>query len=218
MTALKLLNEPSLKDAAIATLFLAPHSLEVIQSIKEKLDTTADENVRGVLIQVLARLYHKEKPWSLDNWWGTKPDHRGPYFVPITWSGSPYIKKIIEEQFKHIKNKNLLSSLLARLRANRINPLDFKLGIEESEFVIINNKKQINAEDIDIILKEMKKYINKLQVFSAYNLLERAQGVSKEILFNTRIELLNLMKKYHLDKKEMELKLQNFVYSGTPLI
>ena len=52
---------------------------------------------KRALLIALARLYNMEAPWD-GKWWGTRPDHVGPYFKPVTWEASPKIAEVFRAE------------------------------------------------------------------------------------------------------------------------
>ena len=56
-----------------------------------KLQSTTAPASRAKILTTLARLYQQEAPFDGSWWWSTRPDTRGPYYKPVTWSASPRI-------------------------------------------------------------------------------------------------------------------------------
>ena len=77
-------------------------------------------------IGALARLYHVEKPWNYKDWWSTRPDDRGPYFIPAEWEATPRIKEAIEAAYAKLPG-NLRMATLEVLAKNRIAVTSLKL-------------------------------------------------------------------------------------------
>ena len=82
------------------------------------------------LIGVLARLYHKEGEWDLKEWWGTRPDDRGPYFSPTKWSETASIKKALEVAYAKLEPKEQKMAL-EFFSKNRIPLSDLDLGEQD---------------------------------------------------------------------------------------
>lgn len=66
------------------------HDAELIDTLIKRLPKEADPEIRKRIFSILARLYHVEGEWKGDSW-GTRPDTRGPYYQPETWSESEKI-------------------------------------------------------------------------------------------------------------------------------
>jgi putative membrane-bound dehydrogenase-like protein len=52
---------------------------------------------RGAVLQALARLHNREGVWrgTIAEWWGTRPDTRGPYYDPVAWEESARIRRVL---------------------------------------------------------------------------------------------------------------------------
>ena len=72
------------------------HQDETVEGLRKVLDRTPDPFTRRQVIGGLARLYHKEaETWTEDDWWGTTPSPRGPYYEPVEWTGSDRIRPLL---------------------------------------------------------------------------------------------------------------------------
>jgi putative heme-binding domain-containing protein len=67
------------------------HEPAAVDGLLAKLTPDMAPALRAKLLTTLARLYQQEKPFDGTTWWSTRPDTRGPYYTPITWSASPRI-------------------------------------------------------------------------------------------------------------------------------
>ena len=65
-----------------------------VDALITRLATETDATRRRDLLSALCRLYNIEGAWAGDSW-GTRPDHRGPYYQPEPWSDSPKIADAI---------------------------------------------------------------------------------------------------------------------------
>jgi putative membrane-bound dehydrogenase-like protein len=72
------------------------HTKAVVDGVLARLAKEADASRRQNLISVLCRLYFTDGVWTGDSW-GTRPDTRGPYYQPETWSETPRIAATIKE-------------------------------------------------------------------------------------------------------------------------
>jgi putative heme-binding domain-containing protein len=111
---------------------VSPHLHRIIERLDKPLDKLTligARQFRQDLIAALCRLYFKEGEWTGDSW-GTRPDTRGPYYQPETWSDSPRILA---------KLKDLLA---------KANP-------EEAAFMVKEmSRNRIQSDDsLDLILK-----------------------------------------------------------------
>jgi len=85
------------EDLALWTLSYL-HEPAVVDGLLAKLTPDMAPALRAKLITTLARLYQQEKPFDGTTWWSTRPDTRGPYYTPITWSASPRIAAALEAE------------------------------------------------------------------------------------------------------------------------
>jgi putative heme-binding domain-containing protein len=105
------------------------HKPEVISGVVTKLEQSEGIERLG-LIEVLARLFHREAKWDLKSWWGTRPDDRGPYFAPETWEETEHIKAALERSFEKL-NEDEEGQMLAILGKNRVPVSQLKLGDQD---------------------------------------------------------------------------------------
>ncbi len=68
------------------------HDAKSVDGLIDQFGKTADAETKDKLIKSLARLHHQEAPYDGSWWWRTKPDTRGPYYVPVTWAESGKIE------------------------------------------------------------------------------------------------------------------------------
>jgi len=89
------LDSGDVKLALAATQVLRSlHDIQVVDGLIQRLAKTSNVDQKKLIITALARLYHVEADWKGD-WWGTRPDTRGPYYNPITWDGSSHIAPVL---------------------------------------------------------------------------------------------------------------------------
>jgi putative heme-binding domain-containing protein len=74
------------------------HEASAVDGLLAKLATRPSPTLRPKLLTTLARLYQQEAPYDGSWWWGTRPDTRGPYYKPVTWSASPRIAAALEAE------------------------------------------------------------------------------------------------------------------------
>lgn len=85
------------EDLALWTLSYL-HEPAAVDGLLAKLTPDMAPALRAKLLTTLARLYQQEKPFDGTTWWSTRPDTRGPYYTPITWSASPRIASALEAE------------------------------------------------------------------------------------------------------------------------
>jgi len=96
------------------------HQPEAVQGVITKLSSTKEVTLRNKLLTTLARLYQKEAPYDGSWWWKTKPDTRGPYYVPVKWSESPAIEKVFRAEWDRADpaQQSILSAMATKHRMN----------------------------------------------------------------------------------------------------
>ncbi|MEY5025856.1 MAG: hypothetical protein RLZZ244_1384, partial [Verrucomicrobiota bacterium] len=99
--------------------------------------TQGDPAVIAGALGALARLYHVEKPWNYKDWWSTRPDDRGPYFIPQEWEATPRIREAIERTYPRLSGESRAAMLevlsknriaLTALKLEGVNPLQLALA------------------------------------------------------------------------------------------
>jgi putative heme-binding domain-containing protein len=85
------------EDLALWTLSYL-HEPAVVVGLLAKLTPDMAPALRAKILTTLARLYQQEKPFDGTTWWSTRPDTRGPYYTPVTWSASPRIAAALEAE------------------------------------------------------------------------------------------------------------------------
>ena len=94
------------------------HDPAVVDGLLALLPKSHDVSVRQGILTALARLYHREAEWKGD-WWGTRPDTRGPYYNPATWEQSERIGAALKQALA-TADAETLPVLLTQLQLNRI--------------------------------------------------------------------------------------------------
>lgn len=102
--ALRLMHDPK----AVAKLIDRLDSADTSSELREKLWTT------------LARLYKKEAPYDGSWWWKTRPDTRGPYYVPVKWEESAKIEAAFRAEFDkaNAEGKKAMAAIATKHRMN----------------------------------------------------------------------------------------------------
>lgn len=84
------LGKPNLRVSALKVLRQI-HTKENVDLLIAELNRSKDLDV----VAALLRLYHREKQWDGNSWWGTRPHSAGPYYQAITWEASGSIAKAL---------------------------------------------------------------------------------------------------------------------------
>ena len=95
------------------------HRMDVVEGLITRLDGEKDVMRRRGILSALCRLYHVEGKWEGDSW-GTRPDHRGPYYQPEPWEGSTRIAKALTKalQGRDASELSWIGSEVARERVD----------------------------------------------------------------------------------------------------
>lgn len=86
------LAKPRFRAPALAVL----RQLHTIGNVS-RLIALLKETGKSDVIAILLRLYHRERQWDGEAWWGTRPNSAGPYYQGVTWEGSKAIAEALRE-------------------------------------------------------------------------------------------------------------------------
>jgi putative heme-binding domain-containing protein len=181
------------------------HKPEVISGVVTKLEQTQGAERLG-LIEVLARLFHRETKWDLKSWWGTRPDDRGPYFAPETWEGTAHITGALEGVFEKLPKEEQIE-MLGILGKNRVPVSQLKLG-DQDPFTLALVTPNPDQTQIDI-LTEAAKDSKRLweERVKAYRALGRIEGKT----VGNQIQVLGAWIDQKVDTSGVERELNDFV-------
>lgn len=148
--SLNAIGSPS-TDGALRALQLI-HDTSVVDSLIEKFQNAEDPKTKDKILRALARLYTKEAPYDGSWWWNTKPDTRGPYYVPVTWEASPKIETLFRDTFEQADDsqKSYITHLANKYRMN----LE---GIGKVEKVAENKVKKVGDISIENVMLALEK-------------------------------------------------------------
>lgn len=122
------------------------HSPEAVDGLIRIVKNTTNHELRDGALGALARLYFTEGPWDLKEFWGTRPDDRGPYFRPAEWEATARIRQTIEDSFTEIDvaTRDEFISLLAlnripvsELKFDGLDPLVLALSVKNPDQSIL---------------------------------------------------------------------------------
>ncbi len=91
---------------------------EVVTGLIDRLDGKLSRLDKRELLSALCRLYYREGEWKGDSW-GTRPDTRGPYYQPETWSESARIAAALKK-FMTTAKPTEVAYLVGEMGRNRI--------------------------------------------------------------------------------------------------
>jgi putative membrane-bound dehydrogenase-like protein len=105
------------KQGALLAL-MRMHDPVVVNQLVDRIKSTPAGELREMMIGALCRLYYVEGPWKGESW-GTRPDTRGPYYSPVTWSESEKIKETLQLIIQNCSASEL-QGIVFELNRNRI--------------------------------------------------------------------------------------------------
>ncbi len=116
--ALKALDDTKVHFGTLTRSLGMMHDPQVVTILLEKLKTETNQERRGMILATLCRLYHVEGEWKGDSW-GTRPDTRGPYYQPESWSESDRIGLALQKEIAN-SDAAVVANLLETMSKNRI--------------------------------------------------------------------------------------------------
>jgi len=102
------------------------HSQRGVEGLLNRLANNASGNTRLAILKSLARLYHIEGPWK-GQWWGTRPDTRGPYYRPTKWAATAKIEAALRREAAG-GSSDAVSLLRVELPRNRVSTKGWEFG------------------------------------------------------------------------------------------
>jgi len=94
------------------------HRAKVVDGLVERLSTDKAQASRKDLLTALCRLHFQDADWQGDSW-GTRPDTRGPYYQPVTWSESERIAEVLRQELEQSSPADA-AALIDLMNRNRI--------------------------------------------------------------------------------------------------
>ena len=122
------LSDTETRQSAFAVLRQI-HSGENVGRLTDALKHAADTDSTLELIAVLVRLFHRERPWDGEGWWGTRPNSAGPYFYGVTWDESKTIAKALRQAVKEL-DEAAQKKVLYQVRHHNVPLEELNLPIE----------------------------------------------------------------------------------------
>jgi putative heme-binding domain-containing protein len=174
-------KDPAQRYIALRSLQLI-HTADSVDGLIE-LSKTGDDALRAGAIGALARLYHVEKPWNYKDWWSTRPDDRGPYFIPAEWEATPRIKAAIEAAYAKLPAA-LRMATLELLAKNRIAITELKLeGVDPIRLAMATQT--LRPADlallVDASLQASRKWEERLDCYKALLKVEGDAGLEPRV-------------------------------------
>ena len=114
---------PALRAGALRAL-QQMHDSTTVSALVVRLGRAREWDARSDLVTALARLYHREAPWTGD-WWGTQPSFIGPYFAPVRWEQSPRIAPVLRQALAEAEDEEF-GMMIDAFARNRVLPANAK--------------------------------------------------------------------------------------------
>lgn len=138
------------------------HSQEAIDLVLQKLSKTYNSSTRLEWLDVLARLYFLEGDYTKGDWWGTRPDTRGPYYDRQAWQQTDRIKQALLQAHASANDevRSALNSMLEKyqIKLNDKGLTMPKLQASDQAIAVIaadpNNPKQIGNRSLEEVAAE----------------------------------------------------------------
>jgi len=108
---------PAQRTGALRALQLM-HTKEAVDGLLARLAKTTGTEARKGLLGALCRLHFTDGEWKGDSW-GTRPDTRGPYYQPDSWSETPKIATALKDALSKAAPEEA-AFLVGELNRNRI--------------------------------------------------------------------------------------------------
>lgn len=124
----KALDKSELRPAALAVLRQIHHA-DNVAKLMAALGRSATGEEKLDLVATLLRLYHREKEWDGNSWWGTRPNSAGPYYRGVAWEGSKDIAAALRKAVKGMDEKSQ-KEVLYQVRRHNLSLEELRLPIE----------------------------------------------------------------------------------------
>lgn len=105
------------------------HTKDNVAKITAMLEQSKQPGETLDLVSTLIRLYHREREWDGNSWWGTRPFSAGPYYQGVTWEESERIASTLREVVGKM-DKESHSTVLYEVRRHNLDLAQLKLPIE----------------------------------------------------------------------------------------
>lgn len=124
----RVLGHPEWRKPALAVLRTI-HTAENVAKLTAMLQQSKQPGETLDLVSALIRLYHREREWDGDSWWGTRPFSAGPYYQAVTWEESERIASTLRDVVGKMA-KESQHAVLYEVRRHNLDLANLKLPIE----------------------------------------------------------------------------------------
>ncbi len=123
-----LLDDRRLRLPALAALRQI-HTSENVAKLIGALEAVSNPDESLDLVAALLRLYHQEKEWDGDAWWGTRPNSAGPYYLGVAWEESKTIANALRGAVATMSEEGQKATL-SEVRRHNLSLDELNLSIE----------------------------------------------------------------------------------------
>ncbi|EMI18046.1 heme-binding protein [Rhodopirellula maiorica SM1] len=103
------------------------HQPAVVDGLIQRLTVETAADRKQAILEALCRLHFREGKWNGDSW-GTRPDTRGPYYQPASWSETDKIAAVLKQTLRDASG-NAAAKLISAMTRNRIESNDSLLRL-----------------------------------------------------------------------------------------
>ncbi len=122
------LAQPELRQSALAVLRQI-HRSDNVAKLITSLEHSSNIEQKLELVETLLRLYHREKTWDGDSWWGTRPNSSGPYYEGEPWESSKEIATALRQAVEGMDAESQKATLY-QVRRHNLSVEEMQLPIE----------------------------------------------------------------------------------------
>ena len=124
----RVVGQPEWRKPALAVLRTI-HTNDNVAKLTAMLKQSKHPGETQDLVSTLIRLYHREREWDGDSWWGTRPFSAGPYYQAVAWEESERIASTLRDVVGKM-DKESQHAVLYEVRRHNLDLANLKLPIE----------------------------------------------------------------------------------------
>ncbi len=162
---------PNSQGALWALRFM--YNKEAVDGLITKLNSPEKSITKQRIAMTLVRLIHKEKAYTGDTWWSTRPDTRGPFYYPTPWEQTATIQKALVAAYN--SGDAALQKTISTLSEKDRAPID---GLTKSPSNAVTSSDEPKV-DLDKI-KSQKGQVGKMAIEDVLIALEKVKGNPKK--------------------------------------
>ncbi len=177
-------DSPPAKRLGALRALMRMHETKVVDGLISRFGKTSEPADREAILSAICRLHFHEGEWKGD-FWGTRPDTRGPYYQPETWDGTAKVAACVKSALDQAAPAEA-AFLLREMFRNRI---EFDGGMERlleiaagkpemlSEVVAqLATRKRVPAAGIPFLIQAAESDGPKPMLVQAVDLLQKTSS------------------------------------------